>query len=47
MVILLKDGDICIALLRQVKSRGETEGTSTNDDDGIGLGNAHIGERRV
>lgn len=43
MVILLEYGDICVALLREMVGCGETEGTSTEDNDGIRLGDAHIG----
>lgn len=43
MIILLEDRDIRVAFLTKMESRGETEGTSTDDDDGIGLGMAHLG----
>lgn len=47
MVILLEYRDIRVALLREMKGCRETEGPSADDDDGIGLGDAHLGYLRV
>lgn len=44
MVVLLEYGDIRVTLLREMDGRRETEGPSTDDDDGIGLGDAHLGK---
>lgn len=41
MVILLVDGNVRVTLLGEMESCREAKGTSTNDDDRIGLGDAH------
>lgn len=47
MIIFLKDRNIRVPFLGKMESRREAKGTTSNDDDRVGLGNAHDGKSRM